>query len=62
MSDPAKEVVPFRDKVNPTVKNVEYWMGDIEREMKAAVHFEMLKSVNEYDQMDRIKWILSHVG
>ena len=49
MSDPAKEVVMFRDTVNPTVKNVEYWMGDIEREMKAVVHFEMMKSVNEYD-------------
>jgi len=49
MSDTAKEVIPFRDFVNPTSKNVEYWMGDIEREMKAAVHWEMMRSVNEYD-------------
>lgn len=49
MSDSAKEVIPFRDKVNPTTKNVEYWMGDIEREMKAAIHYQFATAVMEYD-------------
>jgi hypothetical protein len=37
MSDQAKETVKFLDPVNPTTRNVEYWMGSIENAMKSAV-------------------------
>ena len=62
MSDKAGEVVQFREPVNPTTRNVEYWMGSIEHEMKQAIKWEMNKAVNCYQGADRIDWIMSHVG
>jgi hypothetical protein len=31
MNSAKKERVRFTSPVNPTVKNVEYWMGDVEQ-------------------------------
>jgi len=62
MSDSAKEIVKFRDTINPTTKNVEYWMGSVEKEMKNAVRYELMKSVKEYPDQKRVEWCLCHVG
>ena len=62
MSDKAGEVVMFREPVNPTTRNVEYWMGSIEWQMKQAVKWEINRSVNAYQGMDRIDWIMTFVG
>ena len=48
--------------LDPTSKNVEYWMGDVERMMKTTVRENLLKSIREYPQQKRVEWILSHPG
>jgi len=50
MSSGAKEKVMFTVPVNPTVKNVEYWMGDVEDQMFASVKREFGKAVEDYSK------------
>ena len=62
MSGTYGEIVDFRDHINPTTKNVEYWMGSVEKEMKNAIQFELMRSVKDYPKMERVEWTLCHIG
>ena len=56
------EKIQLVDKLNPTSKNVEYWMGDVEKMMFSSIRHEMLEAIKHYEQQDRVEWILSHPG
>ena len=60
MNSGAKEQVMFTIPVNPTVKNVEFWMGDVETQMFDSVKREFGKAVKDYTQQNRIEWIKYH--
>ena len=53
-----KEKVNFVNKIDPNMKQVEDWMGDVEKEMKKAVKNELKQSIESYTKMDRNQWIL----
>jgi hypothetical protein len=56
----AKEEIKFTVPIDPTVKNVEFWMGDLEDQMFASVKREFGSSVEDYLKDDRIEWIKTH--
>lgn len=56
------EEVPFTKSLNPNVKTVEYWLGDVEDEMKSTVKAKMLDAVNDYPNRPRCEWVVSHMG
>jgi len=60
MKSGAKEVVKFTVPVDPTIKNVEFWMGDVESQMFASVKREFGKAVEDYKKDNRIVWIKTH--
>jgi len=56
------ENVGFVKKVDPRDKNVENWMGDVEKMMINSVRAAFLNSVEDYKERKRIEWVLSHPG
>jgi dynein heavy chain, axonemal len=54
--------VDFIKKVDPREKNVEFWMGDVERTMLNSVRSELMKAKNQYYLNPRTVWILNHPG
>lgn len=56
------ERIDFIKKVEPKDRNVEYWMGDVERIMLGSVRNVLLKSIMEYTEQERNEWIKTHAG
>ena len=57
-----KEKVQFVKNVDPNKKNVEDWMGEVENMMKKSVRQALLRSVENYREVPRPKWVLLHPG
>jgi dynein heavy chain len=47
------ERVNFVKKIDPTGRNVEYWMGDVEKMMTTSVRDVLLKSIEDYTERPR---------
>lgn len=56
------ENVAFVKKVDPRERNVEFWMGDVEKMMINSVRAAFLYSVEDYKERKRIEWVLIHPG
>ena len=56
------EKINFVKKIDPKDRNVEYWMGDVEKMMQMSVRNSLLRSIEEYTQKPRNEWILIHPG
>jgi dynein heavy chain len=56
------EKVNFVKKVDPRDRNVEFWMGDVEKMMIASVRHVLEFSVLDYKERPRNDWIISHPG
>lgn len=56
------EKVNFVKKVDPKDRNVEYWMGDVEKMMTLSVRQVLYHSVIEYKEKLRNDWIINHPG
>jgi dynein heavy chain len=56
------EKVDFLLKVDPKDRNVEFWMGDVEKMMITSVRHALLKSIEDYPTRPRIEWVLAHPG
>lgn len=56
------ENVAFAKKIDPKDRNVEFWMGDVEKMMITSVRAAFLKSVEDYRETKRIEWVLVHPG
>jgi len=56
------EKVDFVKKVSPTDRNVEYWMGDVEKQMVASVRHVFEVGLEDYAKQERNDWIISHPG
>ena len=56
------EKVDFVKKIDPRDRNVEFWMGDVEKMMVASVRNVLEFSVIDYKQKTRNDWILCHPG
>lgn len=52
------EKINFVKKIDPKDRNVEYWMGDVEKMMTMSVRQVLLKSVEEYPLKPRNEWVL----
>ncbi|OAF70501.1 hypothetical protein A3Q56_01728, partial [Intoshia linei] len=55
------ERVPFCEKLFPT-GNVEDWLLQVERVMKASIRSILEKAINEYSDESRMKWVLMWPG
>jgi len=51
------EVVPLAEIIDPSGKNVEIWMTELEDKMMVSVKHEMFKSMQSYVQMARTDWL-----
>jgi dynein heavy chain len=51
------EKVQFVKKIDPKDRNVEYWMGDVEKMMIASVRHVFLLSLEDYTQKPRVEWV-----
>ena len=56
------EKVEFSQEVDPNMKQVEDWMGDVERAMMLSVKEKLLFSIKDYKTQNRNEWILKHPG
>jgi dynein heavy chain len=56
------EKVNFVKKIDPKDRNVEYWMGDVEKMMQNSVRNVLLRSVEDYLVRPRNDWIINHPG
>ena len=56
------EKINFVKKIDPKDRNVEYWMGDVEKMMQFSVRNVLLKSIEDYTVRPRNDWILNHAG
>ena len=56
------EKIDFVKKIDPKDRNVENWMGDVEKMMITSVRHVLLESIKDYVNMDRNQWILDHPG
>ena len=56
------EKVNFVKKIDPKDRNVEYWMGDVEKMMTTSVRNVLYNSVTNYKERLRNDWIISHPG
>ena len=56
------ENIKFVKKIDPRERNVENWMGDVEKMMVNSVRAALLNSIEDYKENDRIKWVLVHPG
>ena len=67
MNSVEKEKIKFTRIVDPTLKQVEDWMSEVEREMKRTVRDRLALSILQYpdaftSNADRNAWVLSHPG
>lgn len=58
MNSREKENVPFDKPMTPE-GNVELWLGEVERRMKASVRHQIQLSLAEYVQRPRTEWVRS---
>jgi dynein heavy chain, axonemal len=56
------EKIPFVKKIDPKDRNVENWMGDVEKMMQFSVRNALLKSIEDYTVRPRNEWIMLHAG
>lgn len=56
------EKVNFVKKIDPKDRNVEYWMGDVEKMMTMSVRQVLYHSITDYKERPRNDWILMHPG
>jgi len=56
------EKIEFTKKVSPTDRNVEFWMGDVEKQMVASVRHVFEQGLNDYAVQPRNDWVISHPG
>lgn len=56
------EKVNFVKKIDPKDRNVEYWMGDVEKMMQTSVRHVLHNSVIDYKERSRNDWIINHPG
>ena len=56
------EKIDFTKKVSPTDRNVEFWMGDVEKQMVASVRHVFEEGINDYAVQPRNDWVISHPG
>jgi dynein heavy chain len=57
-----KEQVTFIKKVDPKDKQVEYWMGDVEKMMCNSVRHVLQNSIEDYTERPRTEWVKCHPG
>jgi dynein heavy chain len=56
------EQVNFVKKIDPKDRNVEYWMGDVEKMMTTSVRSVLHKSIEDYTERPRTEWVKLHAG
>lgn len=56
------ENIAFVRKIDPKDRNVEFWMGDVERQMIASVRHVMEYGIEDYLEKDRNLWVTIHPG
>ncbi|KAH9093106.1 hypothetical protein Ae201684P_008767 [Aphanomyces euteiches] len=56
------EQVAMATPVNPNGKNVEHWMTEVEDMMRVSIRAVMLKAIQDYTQVSRVKWIQKWPG
>jgi len=56
------EKVDFVKRVDPKDRNVEFWMGDVERQMIQSVRHIFEQGLIDYANQERNQWIISHAG
>lgn len=56
------EEVPFTKSLNPAGKGVEFWLGDVEDEMKETVKDVMDKANADYYNGPREEWVKNWCG
>lgn len=57
-----KERVDFVKIVDPNKKNVEEWMNEVENMMRMSVRAALERSIEQYKNTQRSKWVLQHPG
>lgn len=56
------ETVQFVRKIDPKDRNVEFWMGDVERQMTASVRDVVEYGIKDYLERERNDWVITHPG
>ena len=56
------EKINFVKKVDPQGRNVEYWMGDVEKQMITSVRAVFEQGFQDYLSQERNDWIITHAG
>ena len=56
------EKINFVKKIDPKDRNVEYWMGDVEKMMQSSVRHVLLRSIEDYLLKSRNEWVIIHPG
>jgi len=49
-------------KIDPKDRNVEYWMGDVEKMMTTSVRAVLHRSIEDYLERPRTEWVKLHAG
>ena len=57
-----KEQVDFVKKIDPRDRNVEFWMGDVEKMMTTSVRHVLYESITDYLERPRTEWVKMHPG
>jgi dynein heavy chain len=57
-----KESINFIKKVDPAGKQVEFWMGDVEKTMCNTVRQVLRYSIDTYTETVRTQWVRDHAG
>lgn len=56
------EQVNFVKKIDPKDRNVEYWMGDVEKMMTTSIRNVLHLSIIDYLERPRTEWVKLHAG
>jgi dynein heavy chain len=56
------EKIELVKKVSPTDRNVEFWMGDVEKQMCISVRHVFEQGLKDYAIEERNKWVISNPG
>jgi dynein heavy chain, axonemal len=56
------EKIDFIRKVDPVGKNVEFWMGDVEKQMLYSVRGAFEQGLIDYKEQERNHWMITHAG
>lgn len=56
------EKIDLMKKVSPIDRNVEFWMGDIEKQMCISMRHVFEEGLKDYAQQPRNQWVISHAG